>query len=113
MNAAAFREAYEYGSSNMPFTKGVQSRRYWNVLKEAAAPEHVGDNIGTWMSDQVRCSCGWESPGYWDLAEAAWSDWRQHVADEMGLVPKRCGCGKQYTPFDGEGSCHKLIEIEN
>ncbi len=77
-------------------------------LKKAASPQHVGKPKSEGMSDKVVCSCGWKSRGYWDFLEAALDEWLKHLADTIGLIPKKCVCGKMYTPYSGEKACHKL-----
>lgn len=77
-------------------------------LKRAAKPQHVAKRKSDGMSDKVVCSCGWESNGYWDLVEAAFDEWLMHLAETIGLVPKKCVCGETYIPFNGEKACHKL-----
>ena len=42
---------------------------------------HVGKNTGTDMADQVECSCGWQSRGYWDGAEWAWDEFDVHLTE--------------------------------
>lgn len=83
----------------------------WKQLHMAAGPEHVGKCVGVTMDDQVVCCCGWESRTFWDGAEWAWDEWREHVADEMGLLPKECPCGKKYIPANGGKPCHELTEL--
>lgn len=112
MNVKAFRAAREEFFEKIPFSDPSEYRKAWDKLRSAAAPEHVPEAQSEFFSDQVLCSCGWESRGYWDLIEAGWGEWREHVADEMGLLPKECPCGKEYVPADGGTACHKLQEIE-
>ena len=107
MDTVSFRSLREWRETKKSFAPG-EHQQYWEDLRAAAAPEHVGEYYCPGgFSDHVRCSCGWESPGYWDLYEASWQDWFEHVADEMGLIPKKCPCGKQYLPAD-EQACHTL-----
>ena len=85
----------------------------WKALEESAAPEHVGKAVSISLySDNVVCSCGWESPGYWDLLPAAWDDWVEHVADTCGLLPRKCACGKEFVPAEGGNPCHELRPLE-
>ncbi len=45
---------------------------------------HTFSNIGTGMSDQAKCSCGWVGTGFWDGADLAQAQWYQHVVDAAG-----------------------------
>src|SRR3989344_5563083 len=113
MNAATFRRVYEENRGRR-FHGPKEYSAYWEALRKAAAPEHVGESVSVFMSDEVHCSCGWKSEGYWDMVEAAWDDWREHVAGEMGIVSKKCpGCGKEYFPADGGHPCHKIVAVSD
>lgn len=49
---------------------------------EPLAPTaHEAVYIGSGMSDQYRCTCGWEGPGYWDGAHWAYEAWEKHVSE--------------------------------
>ena len=109
MDAHAFRSAREIYFKKRPFSDPDEYKKVWETMTKAAAPEHVGKNVGVHMSDKVICSCGWESFDYWDMEDAAWGDWREHVAEQIGLLPKECPCGKAYVPADGGKPCHKLL----
>jgi hypothetical protein len=61
--------------------------------------------------DKVECSCSWESYDYLDGGEYPWIAWREHVAYEMGLIPRKCPCGKEYLPADSGKPCHELRPI--
>lgn len=99
------REEYGPGHSSKHIRHGV----LWDGLLEAAAPEHIHEPKSRGFHDTVTCSCGWESPGYWDLMEAALDDWVEHVARKMGLVPEQCICGRRYLPADGQTACHEVV----
>lgn len=81
-------------------------------LEKAARPQHVCKPKSDGMSDKVKCSCGWESNGYWDMMEAALDEWLMHLAEIVGLVPKKCACGEIYVPFEGGKPCHKLKSVK-
>ncbi len=40
---------------------------------------HRGRNIGEWMFDQWKCSCGWKSHNYFDGADFAEEEFQKHV----------------------------------
>lgn len=45
-------------------------------------PKHVPSYVALGgHSDAYKCSCGWQSNGYWDLVEAAWEEWLVHAFD--------------------------------
>lgn len=109
MDVEVFRKVLEEGPFRYHYSR---YSKYWRKLVAAAAPEHVSKWFSSGgFSDQIKCSCGWESPGYWDMAESACDDWLEHVADAMGLIPKTCPCGKKYVPADGEKPCHELTPL--
>ena len=108
MDTKRFQTAFEAVQKLRRSSSPEERNRAWEELKEAATPDHVGKSKSFRFSDSVSCSCGWESPGYWDLLEAAWDDWAAHVADTCGIIPRRCPCGKTYTPIEGGTPCHKL-----
>jgi len=108
MDIEKFRTAREKFLTGKRFSGPEEYRQAWKGVDEAAAPEHVGKNIGAGMFDQVECSCGRIGKSYFDGAEYAWDDWREHVADVMGLIYKKCPCGKTYLPADGKKPCHEL-----
>ena|SRR3989344_1054284 len=109
MDVATFRRVYE-GARGKIFHSPRAYSDYWEALQTAAVPDHVPTAKSSGFSDEVHCSCGWKSPGYWDLMEQAWDDWAEHVADEMGILPKKCpGCHKEYIPADGGSACHKIV----
>ncbi|TSC59678.1 MAG: hypothetical protein LiPW15_698 [Parcubacteria group bacterium LiPW_15] len=112
MNVKEFREALEQFLKNIPYSNGEKYRQAWNAINAAAAPEHVPTMTSDGMNDQMECSCGWKSRGYWDGADYAEKEWRDHVADDMGILPRKCPCGKEYLPADGGQACHKLLPIE-
>lgn len=95
----------------LPFREGAIHTDLTVSLSHAASPEHGIRTIREGMSERVECSCGWESKGYIEGWEEAWNQWVEHVATEMGLVPKNCPCGKQYFPVDGGKPCHELRAI--
>lgn len=109
MNAKKFRNAREKYADNLFVYESDKYRA--QVLKDmtdAAKPQHVGEPTVKHSNDYVKCSCGWKSEGYWDGMVYAWDEWRKHVADEMGLLTKKCPCGKEYVPIDGGRACHEL-----
>lgn len=108
MNIEKFSKARKRLFQGRPFSNPDELQNLYDELFEAAAPEHVGNNIGIDISDQIGCFCGWKSKGYWDGAEYAWADWYEHVANEMGLIPQKCPCGKTYVPAEGGTPCHEL-----
>ncbi len=101
------REAFNEGSDSPK-----KSQRIWKALCKAAKPEHVGKNVRPGAFDRIVCSCGWQSESFFDGAEYAWGKWLEHVADKMGLIPKKCPCGKTYLPFIGETACHELRPMQ-
>ena len=111
MDVTAFRAANKEFLEKRPFSDPDESKRIRDKLHAAAAPEHVGKNVGNGMLDQFKCCCNWESPPYFDGSSFAWNNWREHVADEMGLNPKECPCGKTYISADGEKPCHELRSL--
>ncbi len=50
-------------------------------LAHGASLGHVFSNIGTGLSDQAKCSCGWTGTGFWDGADLAQAEWYGHVVD--------------------------------
>lgn len=112
MDVKKFRAARELLDISRPFNSPDKCNKVWDELRGAAAPEHVGQGHSAGFSDHVTCSCRWKSRGYWDMLQAAWDDWADHVADAMGLTPRKCPCGKIYTPADGGEPCHELRPIE-
>jgi hypothetical protein len=40
---------------------------------------HKGLQISEGVADRIRCSCGWESNGYWDGMEWATDEFAQHL----------------------------------
>ncbi len=113
MNVEAFRVACKDFDKGKPFHNLGKYKEVWKRIKKAAARQHVGKGSSDGFCDLVRCSCGWKSTEYWDGLEYAWDNWVKHVADEMGLTPKECPCGKEYVPADGEKPCHELTKIKN
>jgi hypothetical protein len=112
MDFAKFRAAHDEFEKFTPRLPPEKSRALREKMRSAAEPEHVGSGKSEGFSDCVLCSCGWKSPGYWDMLEAAWDDWYAHVADALGLVPKKCPCGKIYIPADTGGPCHELRPLK-
>ena len=106
----AFRAARDKYLSSIPFSYENYDKMHAleEEMKRAAAPEHVYVIDGEFMSDWVGCSCEWQSEHYWDGVEWAIRDWREHVAEEFGLLEKKCACGKRYIPADGGKPCHEL-----
>ncbi len=112
MDTKAVASALEEFAKGMPFGDPQKYRDAFEKIEQAANPEHVGAPINeNFFSDKVKCSCGWESNGYYDMLEAAWDEWINHLANTIGLNPKKCPCGKAYTPFRGETACHELKPI--
>ena len=89
MNAKAFLAAKEQYDRGCPFSDPGKAQKIWDKLAAAAAPEHAGENVGEHMSDKIKCSCGWESRGYWDGAVFAWEAWREHVAGHCAPTPQK------------------------
>jgi len=113
MNVKGFRAAREaYHDKLFVYKTYEYMRGILEGMTAAAKPEHVGEYASERSCDLVKCSCGWKSQGYWDGAEYAWDEWREHVADEMGLLTKKCPCGKEYLPADGGKACHKLEAVK-
>jgi hypothetical protein len=112
MNKKKFRShrAILTDKKSWPLSSEVHNKA-WRGLRRNAAPEHVAKNIGTYMCDQMECCCGWKSKSFFDGAGWAMDEWREHVADEMGLIPKKCPCGKQYIPANGGKPCHELTTV--
>ena len=114
MNTTLFRQTLDQLKEAMTGTITEQQARRRELREQliaAASPEHVPEYFCKGgFSDYYRCSCGWISNGYWDLASAAWSDWIAHTKVEMGLTLQRCPCGQTYTPADGETACHQLVD---
>lgn len=121
MNVAAFRQAY--GEANRlikahhlpnPYADEAHARlrELRRVMREAPKPEHdIVENVASWsLGDQVLCACAWTSRSYWDGWEYAVEGWYRHVAEEMGILAKKCPCGKEYVPADGGKPCHELVE---
>lgn len=52
---------------------------YQALVEYGQSTGHVAGNIGEYMSDQLRCSCGWQSRHYWDGAEYAFAEWADHL----------------------------------
>lgn len=113
MNISRFKDAREILRRSHASCSPTLHNLTWKALEESAAPEHVGKAVSISLySDKVTCSCGWESPGYWDLLPAAWNDWVEHVADACGLLPRKCVCGKKYIPAEGGKPCHELRSLK-
>lgn len=120
MNVQAFREAREEANHlikdhHLPNPYADEAHRKLGacrkVMNEAPKPEHdIVENAGFMMSDQAVCACGWKSHSFWDGWEYAVDEWYEHVAREVGLVPEKCPCGKEYVTADGGGPCHDLVE---
>ncbi len=51
-----------------------------SLITRTGEVEHTGSTVSEHMTDQHRCSCGWESAWYFDGAEFAKDEWRAHVA---------------------------------
>lgn len=47
---------------------------------------HIGSAESEFMSDRHVCSCGWESPWYWDGAPFAQQDWVKHIQEQGGEI---------------------------
>lgn len=113
-NILDYRAAWEEFSSSTPFAP-EDMKRYRELvatMRTAAGKEHKPTTSGDGhFSDWIVCGCGWETAHYWDGLDYAWAEWRWHVADEFGLLPRRCKCGKQYLPVEGGKPCHKLVEV--
>jgi len=55
-----------------------------NLIASAKSLGHVPDYFsGGGHPNGYICSCGWKSRQYWDLAEAAWDEWRNHVNEVL------------------------------
>lgn len=63
------------------------------IKKQGKANGHEATYKGEYMSDAYVCSCQWASPGYWDLAEAAYDDWLAHVAFSVFVKERGEKCG--------------------
>jgi hypothetical protein len=86
-------------------------RELRDVMEAAPQPEHgIKWNCGD-IADQLECNCGWKSSRFWDGWFYALDQWYDHVAEEMGIVPKKCVCGKEYVPADGCKACHAVVEV--
>lgn len=57
--------------------KRQQSKRFRKPGKHEVRVKEV-----SYMVDQAFCSCGWESSRYFDGAEYAHDEWKNHVSKE-------------------------------
>jgi hypothetical protein len=61
---------------------------YASVMREelahGASLGHVFSNIGTGVSDQAKCSCGWVGSPFWDASDLAQTEWYSHVVASAG-----------------------------
>jgi len=57
----------------------VKAAKNKEITKQAEDLGHKVKYIGTGMSDQFECSCGWKSNGYWDGREWAWDEFIKHA----------------------------------
>lgn len=57
----------------------------WATEKKDAAKKlgHTITYIGKGMSDQYKCSCGWESRSFWDGVEYAFKQWVEEHANQI------------------------------
>lgn len=80
MKDAEFFAAYVAWQSSIPFSEPGEYRAARVRLIEAATPEHVPriEEV-SYMSDQCICACGWKSNRFFDGAEYAEREWRDHV----------------------------------
>ena len=80
MNDAGYAAAYAAWQRSIPFSEPGAYRAARARLIETAAPEHVPTvEEVSYMSDQCTCSCGWKSNKFFDGAEYAEGEWRDHV----------------------------------
>ncbi len=94
MNDAKFVAAYAAWQKEIPFSHPGKYRTAARELTEFASPEHTPrvEEI-SYMSDQCRCACGWHSDKFWDGADYALKQWREHVMEEIeGDGDVGCGC---------------------
>lgn len=85
MDRQTFRCVYSALTESHP-RDAERSNALWARAQEAAAPEHVPTNVGTFMSDEICCSCGiWRSNLYFDGLEYAMNEWLSHVAEESDI----------------------------
>ncbi len=114
MDVTLFRETLDQLKEVMTGTITEQQARRRELREQliaVASPEHVPEYFcKNSFSDYYRCSCGWISNGYWDCTGCAWTDWIEHAKSILGLTPRKCPCGKTYTPADGEAACHQLVD---
>lgn len=111
MNPSKFRQAWEeHANHPKPYTNEQRDDllRVEKAMEKSAKPEHSYKVGGEFMTDWVVCACGWTSPHFWDGVDLAIDTWQEHVANELGLLSRKCPCGKKYVPADGGRPCHTL-----
>ena len=72
---------------------------------------HVGRyKLLGFMSDAWECSCGWESPAYWDGAEYAEADWKRHA---QGIEAPSGGETTKIGSTEGESPVARQSDAPN
>ena len=66
-----------------------EDKRLMAELAAGAALGHIRKNTGSFMNDQYTCTCGWESPQYWDGFPYAHGEWVAHIKEEGAEIQYR------------------------
>jgi hypothetical protein len=86
MNESKFVSKYNKYQKAIPaldHKTAMKIRELIEGMQKDAEPDHVMTIKSVYMSDKAHCSCGWESPGFWDGVEYASKHWRDHVYNEI------------------------------
>jgi hypothetical protein len=85
MDDAKYIAAYGHWEKSIPFSKPGAYAEAQEALVTAASPEHSPRvEEMAYMSDQAVCACGWKSDAFFDGANYALRQWREHVMEVIG-----------------------------